>query len=232
MKKEIIYVDEALRMKFERNTNTALSRIKRVIPILKGLEVPITKDVVLECIDMMRRETLVPVDTEEQAHMADNMVRMRLCRTDIKYVNCDTINEAIERTKERMAMAEPTQARKQAVISEFEGRANAELAKIVDIMYGDIDYTAFRELVVVNAEGEPQLDENRRDGVYVELATIYAEGKKALEAMNLHKQASEALNRFFSSFNGKVQPRNLNVFFRCSNDKISEVPFDYNSYLD
>ena len=233
MEQTKIFVNRLLKDDLRRNLNRSFEVAKKAVLLLSKNAFPITKDNVLDAIQMTKKSSEGnPV--ENQIYIGsnpDNRVLLYECL--YSFDNCSHLDDEFQKMLDKSLKSINIPVMRQ----EMEARAKEEYDRMRNEIYTlfhpsigtEVDTKNLQKWIeVVNCE--ISLPDNLED-LLEEAATIYCESEKAETAFELNKKAAKAIEDFVSCFRKEIHPSDVGVLFIIDNGRVYPVEINYNKLL-
>lgn len=227
-----IFVGEnsAAKIKLMRDLRFQLNQARSFIPLIKEANLPITQEIVLDCLTITKEEVCT-YPTDENGKVSE------LGQTSIIYKHCPSIDAEFAKQMELATEGKP-KVIANGFKSEIESTATAFKENVFKVFanFGSNskeDTTELQKYVFVDGD-EIKLPEDIEERVKQDTG-ILCKTEEQAQAFEAHKQAADAINAFLAHFPKQYRPQmpaevgNLFAFNKMGN--VCAQIIDYSLYI-
>lgn len=227
-----IFVGEnsAEKIKYMRNLRFQLNKAQSFIPLIKEANLPITQEIVLDCLTITK-EQVCTYPTDENGNISE------LGQPSIVYKHCPSIDAEFAKQMELATDGKP-KVIANGFKSEIESTATAFKESVFKVFanFGSNskeDTYELQKYVFVDGD-EIKLPEDIEERVKQDTG-IFCKTEEQAQAFEAHKQAADAINAFLAHFPKQYRPHvsaevgNLFAFDEMGN--VCAQIIDYSLYI-
>lgn len=227
-----IFVGENSAEKIEcmRNLRFQLNKAQRFIPLIKEANLPITQEIVLDCLTITKEQVCI-YPTDENGNISE------LGQPSTIYKHCPSIDAEFAKQME-LATEDKPKVIANGFKSEIESTATAFKENVFKVFanFGSNskeDTTELQKYVFVDGD-EIKLPEDIEERVKQDTG-VFCKTEEQAQAFEAHKQAADAINAFLAHFPKQYRPQmtaevgNLFAFDEMGN--VCAQIIDYSLYI-
>lgn len=227
-----IFVGENSVAKIERmrNLRSQLNQARSFIPLIKEANLPITQEIVLDCLTITKEQVCI-YPTDENGKISG------LGQTSTIYKHCPSIDAEFAK---QMELATEVKSKVIANVfkSEIESTATAFKENVFKV-FADFglnskeDTTELQKYVFVDGD-EIKLPEDVEERVKQDTG-VFCKTEEQAQAFEAHKQAADAINAFLAHFPKQYRPETVagvgNLFAFDEMGNVCAQLIDYSLYI-
>lgn len=227
-----IFVGEnsAEKNEFMRNLRFQLNKAQRFIPLIKEANLPITQEIVLDCLTITKEEVCT-YPTDEKGNISE------LEQTSIVYKHCPSIDAEFAKQMELATEYKP-KVIANGFKSEIESTAAAFKESVFKVFANlgsnSKESTAELQKYMLVDGGEIKLPEDVEERVKQDTG-VFCKTEEQAQALEAHRQAAEAINAFLAHFPKQYHPRTPaevgNLFALDEMGNVCAQIVDYSLYI-
>lgn len=227
-----IFVGENSAAKIERmrDLRFQLNKAQRFIPLIKEANLPITQEIVLDCLTITKEQVCI-YPTDENGNISE------LVQPSTIYKHCPSIDAEFAKQME-LATEDKPKVIANGFKSEIESTATAFKENVFKVFanFGSNskeDTTELQKYVFVDGD-EIKLPEDIEERVKQDTG-VFCKTEEQAQAFEAHKQAADAINAFLAHFPKQYRPQmpaevgNLFAFDEMGN--VCAQIIDYSLYI-
>lgn len=227
-----IFVGENSVAKIERmrDLRSQLYKAQRFIPLIKEANLPITQEIVLDCLTITKEQVCI-YPTDERGNISE------LGQTSIIYKHCPSIDAEFAKQMELATEGKP-KVIANGFKSEIESTATAFKENVFKVfaklyIYSKEDTTELQKYVFVDGD-EIKLPEDIEERVKQDTG-VFCKTEEQAQAFEAHKQAADAINAFLAHFPEQYRPETVaevgNLFAFDEMGNVCAQLIDYSLYI-
>lgn len=227
-----IFVGENSAAKTERmcNLRFQLYKAQRFIPLIKEANLPITQEIVLDCLTITKEQVCI-YPTDEKGNISE------LGQPSIVYKHCPSIDAEFAKQMELATEGKP-KVIANGFKSEIESTETAFKESVFKVFayFGSNskeDTTELQKYVFVDGD-EIKLPEDIEERVKQDTG-VFCKTEEQAQALEAHRQAAEAINAFLAHFPKQYLPQlpaEVGNLFKFGEDgSIQPQIMDYSLYI-
>lgn len=227
-----IFVGEnsAKENEFMRNLRFQLNKAQRFIPLIKEANLPITQEIVLDCLTITKEEVCT-YPTDEKGNISE------LGQPSIVYKHCPSIDAEFAKQMELATEGKP-KVIANILKSEIESTATA-FKESVFKEFANLgsnskqDNCELQKYVFVDGD-EIKLPEDVEERVKQDTG-VFCKTEEQAQALEAHRLSAEAINAFLAHFPKQYRPQTTaevgNLFAFDENGNVCAQIIDYSLYI-
>lgn len=213
-----------------RNLRFQLYKAQRFIPLIKEANLPITQEIVLDCLTITK-EQVCTYPTDEKGNISE------LGQTSIVYKHCPSIDAEFAKLMELATEGKP-KVIANGFKSEIESTATAFKESVFKVFANlgsnsKEDTSELQKYVFVDGD-EIKLPEDIEERVKQDTG-VFCKTEEQAQALEAHRQAADAINAFLAHFPKQYRPQMPaevgNLFAFDENGNVCAQIIDYSLYI-
>lgn len=228
--------DSAAKIKCMRDLRSQLNMAQSFIPLIKEANLPITQEIVLDCLTITKEQVCIYPTDEKDIYLGwDNF--SRLGQSSIVYKHCPSIDAEFAKQMELATEGKP-KVIANGFKSEIESTATAFKENVFKVFanFGSNSKESTYELqkyVFVDGD-EIKLPEDIEERVKQDTG-VFCKTEEQAQAFEAHKQAADAINAFLAHFPKQYRPQMPaevgNLFAFDEKGNVCAQIIDYSLYI-
>lgn len=218
------------KMELMRNLNAQLTKAQDFIPLLQGAELPITQEIVLDCLTITKEEVRT-FPTDKNGKIS------KLGQVSTIYKHCPSIDAEFAKLIE-LATSDKPKVTADVFKAEIESVATTFKESVFKIFANlgsnSKESTAELQKYMVVEHGEIRLPEDIEERAKQDTG-IFCKTEEQAQAFEAHKQAADAIAAFLKHFPERYRPRTSaevgNLFALNEVGEVVAQIVDYSLYI-
>ena len=218
------------KMELMRNLNSQLAKAQKFVPFIKEANLPITQEIVLDCLTITKEE-LRTFPTDEKGNVS------AFGQTSTIYKHCPSIDAEFAKMSELATEGKP-KVIANGFKSEIESTATAFKESVFKVFANlgsnSKESTAELQKYMVVERGEIKLPEDIEERVKQDTG-VFCKTEEQAQAFEAHKQAADAIAAFLKHFPEQYRPRTSaevgNLFALSEVGEVVAQIVDYSLYI-